>query len=656
MGVLPKVTGNEQIIAITGGSNGGTYAKYFTGRIRLVEDSYDVNANTSLVYYYLELVSGSSGRFSDYWADWSITIDGSVVASGGQYVDSMSYNTVTTIKSGSITITHGSDGKKNVSFSAVIDFNSGTYSPGDFNLVDSSKVLTLYNIPRTSVPTITGTFELGGTITIKTNRASSSFTHEMYYYWNNDISHKWFAGEIGDSKTWTIPKDLANYIPGNDSGTLRILVGTYNGTYSNGTFVGNNEQSFNVKVPNTAEFKPTISSVTISEAVSDIATKFGAYIQNQSKITGSITAAGAYSSTISSYKTTINGTTYNSATFTTDVLKLDGANTFSVEVIDTRKRPATYSGSFTVKKYIGPTIKSISANRCLQNGTLDDEGEYAKIDVTAELYHLDRKNTFSYNLQYRDTDEEDYEPYDFTMTTTISGDVSTSTGTCIIPANGDNSFEYLFNIQDTFLSASKARTIETVFQLINYGASGKGLAFGKVCERDAFECDLDIYYKDIELVNLIYPVGSIYMSVNNSNPSTWLGGTWVAWGSGRVPVGVNASDSNFSTVEKTGGASTHTHTQGATGAATGNTGSTALTVNQIPSHSHTFTAVQRVSTAESVASGAYGYISQTLSTGNTGGGAGHTHTLNSHTHTNPTTNSSSSLQPYITCYMWKRTA
>ncbi len=56
-------------------------------------------------------------------------------------------------------------------------------------------------------------------------------------------------------------------------------------------------------------------------------------------------------------------------------------------------------------------------------------------------------------------------------------------------------------------------------------------------------------------VQKLYPVGHILMSSNSANPSTYLGfGTWVAWGSGRVPVGVNSSDTDFSTVEKTGGA------------------------------------------------------------------------------------------------------
>lgn len=65
-----------------------------------------------------------------------------------------------------------------------------------------------------------------------------------------------------------------------------------------------------------------------------------------------------------------------------------------------------------------------------------------------------------------------------------------------------------------------------------------------------------------EIFNAIYPVGSIYMSINSSNPSSIFGGTWVAWGTGRVPVGVNTSDSDFNTVEKIGGSKdlkAHTH-------------------------------------------------------------------------------------------------
>ena len=128
-----------------------------------------------------------------------------------------------------------------------------------------------------------------------------------------------------------------------------------------------------------------------------------------------------------------------------------------------------------------------------------------------------------------------------------------------------------------------------------------------------------------------YPVGSIYMSVNNTNPSTLFGGTWEAWGSGRVPVGVDTEDVNFNSVEKTGGESTVT-----------------LTESQMPRHFHTMDSA--VSIKDSIVSNDTGLyhgsgaitfttIGKVVKTDDAGEGIGH-----------------NNLQPYITCYMWKRTA
>lgn len=50
-----------------------------------------------------------------------------------------------------------------------------------------------------------------------------------------------------------------------------------------------------------------------------------------------------------------------------------------------------------------------------------------------------------------------------------------------------------------------------------------------------------------------YPVGSIYLSVNNTNPSKWFGGTWEQIAKGRTLVGVDINDTDFNTVKKTGG-------------------------------------------------------------------------------------------------------
>ena len=164
--------------------------------------------------------------------------------------------------------------------------------------------------------------------------------------------------------------------------------------------------------------------------------------------------------------------------------------------------------------------------------------------------------------------------------------------------------------------------------------------------------------ENLESLKKDNPVGHIRFETTNTNPSTYLGfGTWVLWGAGRVPVGVNAADTDFKTVEQTGGAKTHTHTNS-------NTGSTKLTVANIPSHSHSLKLANGTSlTGKKVAmftnnetgheasqtTGNYTYSAVSADTTSVGGNTGHTHT-------NSDTGSSSTLQPYITCYMWKRTA
>lgn len=135
--------------------------------------------------------------------------------------------------------------------------------------------------------------------------------------------------------------------------------------------------------------------------------------------------------------------------------------------------------------------------------------------------------------------------------------------------------------------------------------------------------------KDKTLLDFIYPIGSIYMSVSSTNPELLIGGEWVSWGAGRVPVGVDTTDSDFNSVEKTGGEKKHT-----------------MTIAEMPSHSH-----DSLNYTD-------GYANPTLGQGSfrqllSGALAG--------TSYQAVKNSGSSQpfniqQQYITCYMWKRTA
>jgi hypothetical protein len=152
----------------------------------------------------------------------------------------------------------------------------------------------------------------------------------------------------------------------------------------------------------------------------------------------------------------------------------------------------------------------------------------------------------------------------------------------------------------------------------------------------------------------VYPVGSIYTNATNAtNPGTLLGfGTWTAFGAGRVMVGFNASDPLFDSAEETGGSKdatlvSHTHTIDNKSL----TGSLVAVAFQDAS-----SRIARTGIVDSTSDSFNAFYSG----GGGGANTGATYNIDaSHDHTASTTGSSgtnANLQPYITVYMWKRTA
>jgi hypothetical protein len=160
-------------------------------------------------------------------------------------------------------------------------------------------------------------------------------------------------------------------------------------------------------------------------------------------------------------------------------------------------------------------------------------------------------------------------------------------------------------------------------------------------------------------VALLYPVGSIYTNATvSTNPGTLLGfGTWTAFGAGRVMVGFDSGNALFDTAEETGGAAdatlpshTHTGTTATAGAATGS-----ISGGQASGDFGSF------DSATGVFSVSGSGPNQPEGVG--GGGSSYTASLSipSHAHTITTDSAGSSgtnanYQPYITVYLWKRTA
>ena len=148
------------------------------------------------------------------------------------------------------------------------------------------------------------------------------------------------------------------------------------------------------------------------------------------------------------------------------------------------------------------------------------------------------------------------------------------------------------------------------------------------------------------LLDFLHPVGSIYMSTSATNPTNLFGGTWVAWGAGRVPVGFSGGDGNFNSSEKTGGSKTinieHNHGLSNARAAVGRADSSLSTMSYTSGgNPHNVYFDREFSYYGGISGGSKHATDTAKIYGNTNNGG-------------PT--AASVLQPYITCYMWKRTA
>lgn len=135
-------------------------------------------------------------------------------------------------------------------------------------------------------------------------------------------------------------------------------------------------------------------------------------------------------------------------------------------------------------------------------------------------------------------------------------------------------------------------------------------------------------YAGSDIVNIVYPVGSIYMSVSSTSPSTLFGGTWEAL-EGRFLIGAN----NTYTAGATGGAASVSYTPAGSNTG-GSVSSHTLTSDQIPSHNHTFTG-SAVTSGGISANHTHSGTSGNPSANHTHSGPSHTHTGPSHTHTGP---------------------
>lgn len=447
--------------------------------LAITQNSQNVDNNTSNVTV-TATVSWSYGSWNATGQCYgSITIDGTKYSfSGLSFNKNATTSGSQTIMTKTVNVSHNNDGSKTLSCSASF------YTGVSAGTVTDTASKTLTTIPRATTPTLSASSaDMGTSVTISLPRAASSLTHNLAYKFGSESSYTNIATGVGTSRSWTVP-DKATSIPNATSGQFTIRVQTV----SSGKVIGTKYAYLTGKVP--ASVVPTVSAVSHTEATSGLAAKFGAYVQNKSKLTVSVAATGIKGSTISEYQTTIQGKTYTAQNFTSDVLTGSGTLTIKSRAKDSRGRWSDWKSiNIAVLAYAIPKIQALEAYRCNASGVAQDDGTYIAVRYQYSVTSLNSKNTAAMTVKYKQSAVTSY-------TSLLTG-TALSANTTAKPTTPTFSTDYQFDIQMTVKDWFDTETVATTVLpsgtvIMDIKADGRGIAFGKTSEQQGIEFGWDI--------------------------------------------------------------------------------------------------------------------------------------------------------------------
>ena len=376
------------------------------------------------------------------------------------------------------------------------------YQPGDW--YTSLVSVTLYAIWRAAASTVSTTNgTLGTAQTITITRSDSSYTHNLSYTYGSLTGS--IATGVGTSFSWTPDPSLAAGFPNATSGTCTITCVTMSG----GTTIGTTTTTCTLSIPDTADYKPSISSFTATHHSTNSAVNgaswggAGYYTKGYSYATLSV--AGGYTlkggATLKSIVFSGPGVTAGSGTSTstnTSVLNSVDTNTWTVVVTDSRNRTASKTVSATVYDYAPPTISGITVHRCNADGTINDSGgEYLWIKPTFSLSSVNSKNSWSSRTL----------KYTLHGSSASLGSKSCTSGTEYKPTGTQwsvaltSAYDVTVTVADAVQAAEGKSTPLTVtlptVQGLWFGKGNDRLGLGGVPEGAGLWCDWDATFKGV---------------------------------------------------------------------------------------------------------------------------------------------------------------
>lgn len=381
------------------------------------------------------------------------------------------------------------------------------YQPGDWYTSLVSVILyAIWQAATSTVSTTNGTLGTAQTITI--TRSNSSYTHNLSCTYGTQTIMD-FATDVGTSYSWTPPASLAAGFPNANSGTCTITCVTKSGN----TTIGTTTTTFVLTIPDTADYRPSVSTFTAthhsSNSAVDAATWGGAGIYTKGYSYATLSVENGYTlrggATLKSIVFSGPGVIVGSGTSTstnTSVLTApypDNSCAWTVTVTDSRNRTASKTVSVTVYDYAPPTISGIVVGRTNQDGTPNNGGgTYISMTPSYGISSVNGKNSIStqtimFSLHGSSTPIWTQNPC--------------ANGTTYNPTNSSyaisltNAYDVTVTVADAVQAADNNSTTLTVtlptVQGIWFGKGNDRLGLGGVPEGAGLYCDWDATFKGV---------------------------------------------------------------------------------------------------------------------------------------------------------------
>lgn len=589
-------------------------------KLTVNETSTSTVNNTSEVSFSFTIYKASYS-----WNNWN-SITYSIIINGTSYsgtIPSYSAGSTLTIRSGSQTISHNSDGTKTINYSFSVNDGSGqSYTCGN---ASASGDLTLTTIPRaSSINSFYGN-DIEEYFSVNYTSYYSGFTNKLRLSIPNVIALETFNYSSGE--TFKLSDDTINYLYSYMSKIKTVKIGAVIETWNGDTKIGESVELINTC--SITDCEPTIESASYLDSNTET-TKITAnnqqIIRNHSTVVINLTNLKSFKgATLDKCTATINGitksfsnitgTSIDSISLNFGTVDISNNTVLTITLTDSRGYTATKELKISIINYIDLSINAVIKR------TQPTTGE---VDVTFSGNYYNGKlgnvaNSLTINWFYRERGANSWLSGG-NITPIISSNTFNNGNTAISLGkifNYQKSYEFYLQVVDKLITLKPTYIVPQGIPVFNWG-------------KDFFNIFGTLKINEVSILELIFPIGSTYITQTDTNPNTILGfGTWERL-KGKLCLGLDENDEDFNTIGKIGGEKEHT-----------------LTVDEMPSHIHRITIGRSGEATHNHYSGNNNICAE--------GATGTTNTYVSDTTSNGGNQSHNNMQPYeVVGYMWIR--